>query len=388
MQQFQSLRGRGLALLLFFTFMWYMSFTSRSILSPVLPFVEDEFGISHAKASSVFIPLSIGYAVSLFLSGVYMKLFGPKKSIIISMALGAFGCFSVPLFRVFESLYLSTFITGFAGGIYLPSMIPFLTAYFSERNWGKVISIHDSGAGIGLFAAPLIATALLSFCEWRGVFLAVALTMTVCAVVFSIVAEETRGPVGAKRRYFNGYLWKRRDVWFLAVVGTCVGGATMGLYLIIPLYLVKEMGMAPGQANTILGLSRLGGVIVAISTGYVVDRFSPRKMMFALAFCGGLSTMLLVTKHMTWIKTLFFVQACFTMGFMPIMFFCVSKLFEEEERSQATAILLTVSLVFGGMIPYLLGLSADVASFRLGIFLLGAATTLASGLVLSLKRLG
>lgn len=386
MQQFQSLKGRGITLLLFFTFLWYMSFTTRSILAPILPFVEDEFRISHARASSVFIPLSIGYAVSLFLSGAYLKLFGPRKSIIISLALSAFGCLSIPLFTVFESLYVSTFITGLAGGIYLPAMIPFLTSYYSERTWGKVISIHDSGAGIGLFATPLIATALLHFFEWRGIFLGVALTMLACAVIFAGVAEETQTRVD-KRRYFSGHLWKRREVWFLAVVGTCVGGATMGLYLITPLYLVKEVGMAPGEANTVLGLSRIGGVIVAISTGYVVDRFSPRKIMFALAFCGGLATMFLVTKDEMWIKTLFFVQACFTMGFMPVMFFCVSKLFDEEERGQATAILLTVSLVFGGMIPYLLGFTADLVSFRLGIFLLGAITMVTSGLVLLLKKL-
>lgn len=387
MQQFQTLKGRSLVFLLFTTFLWFATFTARTIFSPVLPFMVDDFGISHAKASSVFIPLVVGYAVSLFLSGVYAKLFSPKKLIVISVALAAFACFIIPFFKIFEALYFSTFLIGVAGGIYLPSMVPYLTTYYNQRNWGKVIVIHDTGAGISLFMVPFLATALLTHCEWREVFLVIALTLTSCAVIFSFVAKDRQGPAG-ERHYLGGNLWRRKEVWFMGIVGAFVGGATIGLYFIIPLYLVKELGMAPSQANTILGVSRIGGVLVAIPMGYLVDRFSPRRILFTLAFCTGVATMFLVTRDVAWITICFFIQACFAMGFMSIKFFGISKLFEEEERGQATGILLTVSLIFGGVIPYLLGLSGDLLSFRLGIFLLGAITTLASGLILFLKKLG
>jgi hypothetical protein len=44
-------------------------------------------------------------------------------------------------------------------------------------------------------------------------------------------------------------------------------------------------------------------------------------------------------------------------------------------------------MVGTGVIPYLLGLTGDLVSFRLGIFLLGLCTVLASVLLRSLKEL-
>jgi hypothetical protein len=45
-------------------------------------------------------------------------------------------------------------------------------------------------------------------------------------------------------------------------------------------------------------------------------------------------------------------------------------------------------MVFGsGIIPYLLGVSGDLNSFRLGIVILGVLVTLSSGLIFRLKDL-
>jgi hypothetical protein len=48
-----------------------------------------------------------------------------------------------------------------------------------------------------------------------------------------------------------------------------------------------------------------------------------------------------------------------------------------------------VSIVSGGgIIPYLLGVSGDTISFRLGITILGISTALSSRLIFNLKELG
>ena len=45
-------------------------------------------------------------------------------------------------------------------------------------------------------------------------------------------------------------------------------------------------------------------------------------------------------------------------------------------------------LVFGwGMMPYFLGLSADLVSFKFGVLILGIGTIVASGLMFLLKEL-
>lgn len=388
MHQRRILREKAFAFLLFTCFLWFMSFTTRAIFSPLLPLMEDEFAVGHARASSIFIFLSVGYTLSLAFSGLFARLLGPKKSIVASMVLAAFAYSMIPLFRVFYLLYFSTFLVGVSVGMYLPSMIPLLTARHDEKDWGKVLAIHDSGAGISLFAAPLIVTGLLALMPWRGIFLVMAAILLVCAVVFFVVTEEGRAFSGRKQSLFLTTMWRRRELWFMATVMIFIAGAGIGFYYIIPLYLVKELRMAPGRANSILGISRAISVAAGISTGFIVDRFSLKKTMFFLALGSGLLTMLLATKDLVWIEILLFIQPCLTMSFMPAMFVALSRLFQGESRGQATGVLLSLgAIVGGGVIPYLIGLSGDLVSFRLGIFLLGAVTALSSGLIPILKGL-
>ncbi len=49
--------------------------------------------------------------------------------------------------------------------------------------------------------------------------------------------------------------------------------SSLGIYFILPLYLIKERGMDFGFANTLLGISRSAGVIVPVMVGFMTDRY-------------------------------------------------------------------------------------------------------------------
>jgi len=57
-------------ILLLFWSMWFVNFSCRTIIAPLMPVIEDELFISHALAGSIFTFLSAGYTVSLLLSDV------------------------------------------------------------------------------------------------------------------------------------------------------------------------------------------------------------------------------------------------------------------------------------------------------------------------------
>jgi hypothetical protein len=63
-------------------------------------------------------------------------------------------------------------------------------------------------------------------------------------------------------------------------------------------------------------------------------------------------------------------------------------MFDREIRGLATGLTLTIGVILGGgLMPYLLGLSGDLVSFRYGISLLGTAVILSSGLIWTLKEI-
>ena len=95
---------------------------------------------------------------------------GYKRSILIALVIATLAFLTLPFVTTFNLVYLLTFMIGFAGGMYLPSALPLITESFSEKVWGKAISIHDSASSISVFAVPLIAIFLLQLMPWRGVF--------------------------------------------------------------------------------------------------------------------------------------------------------------------------------------------------------------------------
>jgi NNP family nitrate/nitrite transporter-like MFS transporter len=382
MEHHNELKGRAFLFLFFLWYLWFINFTIRAILAPVLPLIEDEFVVNHAKASSIFIFQSVGYAASVLLSGFYSSRFGFKRTIFCCLLISSAISFLVPFVKIFSVFYIFTFILGFATGLYLPSAISLITEYFAERDWGKSISIHDSAAPISIFGTPFIALFLLHFVTWRGIFEILAVIFLVSAIIFYCISDEVRiSHSTAKNRF--GDLMKRRSLWIIGVIALFSAGANMGVYLITPLYLTKELLLSIGNANTILGVSRFSGIGVAILCGFLADKISLRKIMFIMVLVSGILTVLLGIVPTRFIWAALLSQALFVTGIFPLTFVLIAKIFSREVRSMATSLIMTVSSICGGgVIPYLLGLSGDLISFRFGISVLGILVMLSSWLLL------
>ena len=386
MERYSHFRGQALLFLFFLWFLWFISFSVRMIFAPILPIIEDEFMVNHARASSIFVFLSAGVGVGVIVSGLFSGKLGYKKSIVFSLAMLSLVSFLIPLIHNFLLLYLLGFVVGFSFGIYLASVIPLITEYYAEKNWGKAIAIHDTGASIAILATPIIALFLLHFFPWRGIFVVFACICLICSIVFSCISGEVRISNPPSATFKD--LVKIRSLWLMAIIWICGMGANLGIYSIVPLYLTKELHLDMGYANIILGISRLGSVGVAIACGFLIDRFDLRKVMFLLMIITSVVTVLMGLAPAKYVGIVLFLQALFVTGLFPVGLVAIAKTFNREMRGLATGIITAASTVFGsGIIPYFLGVSGDLYSFRLGITILGIFVALASTLVFRLKEL-
>lgn len=386
MEHHAELKGRALVVLSLLWFLWFINLGARAMFSPILPLIEDEFVISHARASGIFTVQSIGYAISLFFSGIYSGRLGYKKCIALSLAVSSGLLFLIPFVKTFSTLMIFSFILGFSIGTYLPSVLPLITEYFAEKHWGKSIAIHDSAASVSIFCIPFIVLFLLHFFVWRGIFTVMAVVFLMSAIVFFLVSDELK--ITHSRKTMRGDLLKTRALWILGILWIFASGAYWGVYFAIPLFLTKELSLSIGYANTVLGISRLGGIAVAIMCGVLVDRFSLRKITFTMLLFTGLFTILVGVASVRFMAIFLFFQVIFVTGFFPMGLVSIARTFDRETRGMATGSVLILSVLFGsGLIPYLLGLSGDLIGFRFGIVLLGIMVTASSPLIFCLKEL-
>jgi NNP family nitrate/nitrite transporter-like MFS transporter len=380
-----DLKGKGLFLLLIFWFFWFTNMTVRLSFAPVLPLIEDEFLVTHAKASSIFIFMSMGYALSMFFSGFYAGRLGYKKSIALSLAATSLLLFLIPFVKAFSLLYVFNFIMGASIGAYLPAVLPLITEYFTERHWARAIAIHDSGASVGIFCCPLIALFLLQFFGWRGTFQVFAVIFLVNAVLCWFMGYEVKVIRPEKNAF--GDLLRTRPLWIMNILFVLATGANLGIFGIMPLYLTKELSFGIGYANHVVSLSRLGAIGVAVSVTFFVHRIDPIKALFFILLLTGILTVFMGVAPAGYTGIFLFLQVAVVTAFFPLVFISAARIFARDARSLATGVIVAFGILFGGgAVPYLLGLSGDLVSFRLGISILGLLVCLSSPLTLALKE--
>ena len=366
--------------------LWFLNFAGRTMFSPVLPLIEDEFQISHARASSIFLFQSLGFGISLFFSGFLSGIFGYKRSITGSFIVSAFVFFGISFVKTFSTLYIFCLVIGMASGVYLPAVIPLITSCYGEKIWGKSIAIHDSTASIAVFGVPIIALFLIQFLDWRGIFTVLGVVFLLAALIFYFLFDELK--VGKLNKAELGSFIRRKSLWVMSFLWIFAASTTMGVYFIVPLYLTKELSLEIGYANTIFGISRLGGFFVAISSGFVVSRFSLQKIMAFILIISGGFTVFVAVANLKLIGIALFLQASVIYGFFPAGFVAISRIFDLSLRGIATGFILGCAAIIGwGVTPFLLGLSGDYLSFKFGILMLGVATILSSGLVFLVREI-
>ena len=180
----------------------------------------------------------------------------------------------------------------------------------------------------------------------------------------------------------------RKDFWIITALWCSCAVASMGIFNIVPLFLVKERGIQIETANTIFSISRIGGLIAMISIGFMIDRFNLKKLLFVLLLATALTTVGIAVIENYWaLSVMLFLQATFSVVFFPAGLVAIAKLTTLSERSMFTGILMSMSGIIGpGLSPIILGAIADVWNFQVGILGSGIIMILACLLIKSLKE--
>ncbi len=384
MKEFSQFDLRSILYLSLFWLYWFITFTSRTLLAPIAPILEDEFHISHTATGGLFAAISIGNGMALFFMGIFSNSLGHKRTIILSFIFNSILFFLLSLNRFFPLFYPLFFVLGFAAGAYLPSALALLTKIYSERLWGFVIPIHDSAASASIFLAPFIAYWLLKCTTWKGIFLIMGLSFLLLSISFPRVSknvEETDLGGGSTRRIFFEIV-KNKTLWVISIILTISAGANMGLYYVLPLYLSKEIGLEIPFAQKALGFSRIGAFFFVFVVAFLLDFFDIKKLLFSILFSSGILTFAIPFFPIDYGVYVLFFQATVISAMFPLSFVVISKIVSPKKRAFATGFTVSIASIVGiGLVPYVLGFFGDHFSFALGIKMLGVVTLMTSFLV-------
>ena len=259
-----------------------------ALLSPLLPFIRNDFSISYTQVGGLLFAYNIAYGISQLPAGWAADRLGPRIMLTVGVAGVAFAGLLIGLSPNYVVLALFLVLLGLMGGGYHPAASPLVSASVKPERRGIALGIHQIGGTGSFFLAPLIAAGIAGALGWRGAFLSISIPAIAFGIVFYVLLGRM-GYTGVARKKATDVVESkpsepgdlRRLSAFIAL-----GIASMVLVYsslqFIPLYAVDVLGASEELGAITLSIAYAGGLWGGPLGGYLSDRFGRIPVIIAV----------------------------------------------------------------------------------------------------------
>lgn len=371
----------------FVTLVFFANYGARSALSPLMVSLEQAMNVSHAEATSLLLFQGLGFSIALGLSGFVMSSVRPARVAIFSLLGGGAVLLFMPQVQNLLHGQMLLFSFGLATGLYFPAGIAILNSIVFPKDMGKAVGIHELAPNVGFICMPLLMQLALNYTDWRGAFSYVGMGMILIGLSFLVFGrggQQCTPPTSLAGGLAT--LRAPRTWLFSALLIICLIGE-FTIYSVLQLYLVNEGGYSPERANVIMSLSRIITPVAVFAAGFAADRYNPVRLLAGCLLVHGLALGMMGLTNNTLILWGVFLQAFSIAVSFPTLFKIISNCVKISDQPLLISLTMPVAgLAATGLVPWLLGLSGQYASFGLGFAILGALSIVSIAALLPLRH--
>ena len=363
---------RILTPILFLAGILFFTFLSRVVFSPLLVLIEQELHLSHAKSGSLFLLISIGFAPVMLGSGFVSQRLTHRGTILLSSITCGLAVLVIAFSHSLIGIQIGMVVLGMGSGLYFPSAMATMTRLIEPEHWGKAISLHEAGPTMGYVLAPIVAELGLSFTSWRGVLIIVGAGGLMMAAIFALFGQGGRFAGEPPRLDNVGRILYQSSFWVIAILMSLACGASVGVYSILPVYLISEQGLDQGLVNTLVGLSRVSGLVAVFLAGWLADRFGAKRVMGGIYTATAILTGMLAFGQKIILVIVVFLQPAVVVAFFPVALLGLANVGPPRTRNVAVSLMIPFVYLFGaGIVPAGMGVVGEYYGFALGFLLMG-----------------
>ena len=279
--------------------------------------LEESLGIQRGVSSLLFALSGLVGGLTAPLSGALMDRFGPRRVLLVSVAVMAVG---YVLFAVSSNIVV-VFVV-----FLLPIGLTALNVAFNAssglvNNWfdrykATAMSAMQVGSGLGVLALVPALALIIEASGWRMAALAAAGAVLVLGFPATWLSRDTPEEMGllpdgapaadegAPSAAHEGGLSARAAMrtptfWLITAAAFCFGGASAGLGLhFVPIMVWK--GIDPVTGALILTVSTAFGAPIALVVGPLADRFNPSQVAGIVALTAGVGVVMVNVAEQAW----------------------------------------------------------------------------------------
>lgn len=365
---------------------FFVTYFARLAISPVVPFVTEDFGISNTLIGVALTGMWLAYGLAQFPSGILADRYGEKLIILIAIGGTSVMSLLLALAPIYSVFVLASVLLGAVAGLHYTVATALLARIFDDI--GGAIGVHQIGGPLAGLTAPVVAAWVGVRYGWRP---AVALTALVGLPIFVLFVwrirpTEPRTPDRPMRESLQltelvGLL-SRPTIAFpllVAIAGTYVA---QGLLSFFPAFLVSFHGYTPTAAGVAFSAFFVIRALSQLLLGRASDVYGRDVAIAGSMLAGVVGLPLLVLQPgllgMAVAITLVSVSSSFFSAIDPRFMDAL----EAEERGSGFGLVRTAYTVIGAAGSLGVGLTADLFGWAV------AFGTLAVLLALSFLALG
>ncbi|MFB6236332.1 MAG: MFS transporter [Halopenitus sp.] len=381
--------------LLLCTLAFASTMVARLVISPVVPLIAADFGVSYSTIGLALSGMWAAYALAQFPSGVLGDKFGERRIILTAVGATAVTALLLAFAPSVEVFILGAVLLGAGAGLHYSVATTFLAKQFDDI--GRAIGFHVAGGPIAGLVAPPIAAYVGAQYGWRSALLLGVAAAVPVFVLFAAKVEPTepaRPEQPMRERFELGALVEllsRRSIAYttlLAMFGAFSWQATASF---LPAYLAEAGGLSTGNAAILFSLYFVIHGATQPLTGGLSDRIGRDPAAMVTMTSGIIGYGLLVVGALADVGIVTYAVATLFVGLAMSWGAPVQSRFMDllsaEERGAGFGLVRTAYMVLGATGSVVIGTLSEVvswpAAFGLlaGIMAIGLCTLLGNRLL-------
>lgn len=377
------LRGYEGRLLLAVSAGWLAVQAGRLVLSPMLPAVRADLGMSSTAAGLAFTVVWGLYALLQYPSGRLSDALSRKLLLVAGLALVAAGFALLGAAPSYPVFLLGAVVVGLGAGLY-PTAARALVSDLYVRRRGRAFGLHTASGDLGGVAAAGLSAAVLAVAVWRLAYLPVVVAVLAVGLALHVWSREAYalGRADLAVRTTARRLLGRPDTRRLLAAYTLYAFVWQAGTAFLPTLLRTGKGLPEWVGTVAFALLFGVGVVVKPAAGSLSDRVPRQRLAPAVAGVGAVALLGVVLAPGVG-PTLAAVVAFAAglMAFPPVMQAYLMDTFPAENAGGDLGAMRTVYIGLGSLGPTAVGAVADLADY--GTAFLGLAGLLAAAALLA-----
>ena len=159
-------------------------------------------------------------------------------------------------------------------------------------------------------------------------------------------------------------------------------GLELGVYSMLPSYLVLAHGIEQSMVNGIVAGSRLTSLLMVFGSGWLSDHLGYKRVLAGTVVTAGLVTATLGFASGWPLIVAVYLQPMLVSGFFPAGLTAMAGISTPENRNLVVSLVIPIAYLLGaGLIPTALGVLAELGLYGVGYIAVGLAMSAAVVLV-------